>query len=76
MASRKDDNAGFQDTSSGSPVQYLVIYVNCFPIKKFTVLLSTYVSVLTYFSRHKPLHKCPLTVSEVYVLRLREESVL
>ena len=32
MASRKDDNAGFQDTSSGSPVQYLVIYVNCFPL--------------------------------------------
>ena len=32
MASRKDDNAGFQDTSSGSPVQYLVIYVNCFSL--------------------------------------------
>ena len=39
-------------------------------------MYSTYISVLRYFSLHKALPKCPLTVSKVSVVRLREVLVL
>ena len=41
---------------------------------QFTFMYTTFISVLRYFSLHYALLKCPLTVSKVSVVRLREVS--